>query len=288
MQWPALALLLAAGAHGAEGADGAEGSGSGACVDHGFAYNSTLACQLRKVARGSNVINTTGGRFCDGAFGKKYCCATCSAPDESESEPPRGCRVPRRNAPCLQWDCPLGSVQPVGTACRVRARNDARCRRSCGAAGVVSAASGEPWADAARTCTELGGWSLDRPVCAIHAHHWGHPKLPEPERAEEGSAPEAQKKKVCKAKFPNQPPDMTIHPFSAVASSYDWNHWGEKPLHLHNGSHFFDKYSPVFGINMLGFITCKGKAKLNGFLHATGLMAGLTDWDMDGKPNCPK
>ncbi len=68
----------------------------------------------------------------------------------------------------------------------------------------------------------------------------------------------------------------------------DWNHWGEKPLHLHNGSHFFDKYSPVFGINMLGFITCKGKAKLNGFLHATGLMAGLTDWDMDGKPNCPK
>ena len=39
---------------------------------------------------------------------------------------------------------------------------------------------------------------------------------------------------------------------------------------------------------MLGFITCKGKAKLNGFLHATGLMAGLTDWDMDGKPNCPK
>ena len=37
-----------------------------------------------KVARGSNVINTTGGRFCDGAFGRKYCCVTCSAPDEPE------------------------------------------------------------------------------------------------------------------------------------------------------------------------------------------------------------
>ena len=51
----------------------------------------------------------------------------------------------------------------------------------------------------------------------------GHPKLEipaEPESAEGGSAPEAQKKKVCKAKFPNQPPDMTIHPFSAVAASY--------------------------------------------------------------------
>ena len=89
MQWPALALLLAAGAHGAEGAGG---SGSGACVDHGFAYNSTLACQLRKVARGSNVINTTGGRFCDGAFGKKYCCArwrSVARRPQKQHRPPR-------------------------------------------------------------------------------------------------------------------------------------------------------------------------------------------------------
>ena len=76
---------------------------------------------------------------------------------------------------------------------------------------------------------------------------------------------------------------------SEVASFYDWNAWGgagRPPLELPNGSHFFDKWSPVFGVNVLGFKSCKGQARLAGFCHATGLMAGLMDWEMDGKPNC--
>jgi hypothetical protein len=134
--------------------------------------------------------------------------------------------------------------------------------------------------------------SLDRPVCAIHAHHFGHEKLEQPKRQlgiQTEDEEEEKKKDTCAATFPVQAPDMKIHQFSEVASSYEWNKWGgedQPPLDLHNGSHFFDKWSPVFGVNILGFKSCKGPARLAGFRHATGLMAGLMDWDMDGKPNC--
>ena len=270
------------------------------CVDYGFPYNSTIACQVRKTARESTCpfgnCNGTFPHFCEGAFGKKYCCKTCSEPDPEPAAAAVGCRVPQKDAPCIQWDCPHHSVQAVGSSCTVRAQLDARCRRSCGPAGIVSSADGSPWLDSVRTCLPSGSWSADRPVCAQHAHHWGHKKLEltgaAPEKDTEGVDSEEEEeasKAKCRAVFPQQPPDMKVHPFSEVASAYDWNNWGDPedgPLNLHNGSHFFDKYSPVFGVNFLGFKSCKGRAKLAGFLHGVGLMAGLMDWDEDGKPNC--
>jgi hypothetical protein len=131
------------------------------CIDHGFPYNSTLACQVRKSARSSacafgNCGNKTGPHFCEGAWGKKYCCKTCSEPDV----PAVGCRVPHKNAPCLVWECPLRSIQATGTSCTVRAKLDARCMKSCGRPGIVSSESGAVWGAAPRTCTPSGAWSL--------------------------------------------------------------------------------------------------------------------------------